>query len=835
MKPLVHALRAGPDSVSQGLRTLELCIDNLTADFLDPTMGPILRELMAALHRLLKPIPANRSHAQSAIRILGKLGGRNRRFQEVDNLLEYKNVGSDISVPIFIEGKSHQLQLGSVVNTATIALDEGVAEHAEDSLQILMVTMMAVLEPVSTARYSKDQLADQQNGPSPENNDTFIKAMRRLFLACQHPKLSAKATEFVRNFCRRVFSAEMVRVDTKTDIDLIVGEMARKRYLPLTSALADCFVDTLARCRLSERDGLCELLAVIMADFRTLGPWPASNANQDTSRAIDRGLQTFVHRFCTLCHEEDWNRKMAGVAAIRTIVKHVDVNRGLLYDLEVELVRALLFCLRDAPIQAPKTAVGVSELVQDILRCGRTNENPGTPRLTKLVETFVIELNSQSLASRQCAQASIATLAEATGRSVYDLIVEPAKSKLLDSSAGPIFSKPLRALPFAMQVANIDAVTWLIHVQPSPIDTTEEFVRLSHEVIALADVGDETLIIKPATQKQEYWIKALRIACLKLLRAAMSLPTFTTQAALAQTRSRIIQVYFKHVYSQQPEIVEVAHEGLRDSIENQQKLPKELLQAGLRPILVNLADAKRLSVSGLDGLARFLELLTSYFKLEIGVKLLEHFQALGDAQSLQKAALAPLEDNPDIARMSRLVNVFRLLPTGAEEYLVQLTSFVVNAEAQLQQFVPGPLTGSMAAYFDKYYSHGAQCLIDNIRDPRYVWTFRNIIASGKAPNLVEELSNRIEAICELTLRHPEVVELVMPGLQIVGELSKTSDTWFMAGRPPQITHQPPGYPDSPIPADAVDDPGALHAVPAVPKARPLTLPPRRGVRSQERV
>lgn len=155
MKPLVHALRAGPDSVSQGLRTLELCIDNLTADFLDPTMGPILRELMAALHRLLKPVPANRSHAQSAIRILGKLGGRNRRFQEVDNLLEYKNVGSDISVPIFIEGKSHQLQLGSVVNTATIALDEGVAEHAEDSLQILMVTMMAVLEPVSTQGTAK--------------------------------------------------------------------------------------------------------------------------------------------------------------------------------------------------------------------------------------------------------------------------------------------------------------------------------------------------------------------------------------------------------------------------------------------------------------------------------------------------------------------------------------------------------------------------------------------------------------------------------------------------------------------------------------------------------
>jgi transformation/transcription domain-associated protein len=157
MKPLVHALRAGPDSVSQGLRTLELCIDNLTADFLDPTMGPILRELMAALHRLLKPVPASRHHAQSAIRILGKLGGRNRRFQEVENLLEYTSTGADMSVPIYIEGKSHTLQLGPIVNTAAIALEEGVPEHAEDSLKILMIAAMTVLEPVSAPPLSEDE------------------------------------------------------------------------------------------------------------------------------------------------------------------------------------------------------------------------------------------------------------------------------------------------------------------------------------------------------------------------------------------------------------------------------------------------------------------------------------------------------------------------------------------------------------------------------------------------------------------------------------------------------------------------------------------------------
>ena len=75
MKPLVVALRAGSDLVGQGLRTLELCVDNLTADYLDPIMAPIMDELMAALWDHLRPNPYSHFHAHTTMRILGKLGG----------------------------------------------------------------------------------------------------------------------------------------------------------------------------------------------------------------------------------------------------------------------------------------------------------------------------------------------------------------------------------------------------------------------------------------------------------------------------------------------------------------------------------------------------------------------------------------------------------------------------------------------------------------------------------------------------------------------------------------------------------------------------------------
>jgi transformation/transcription domain-associated protein len=59
MQPLALALRGTPELVSQGLRTLELCIDNLTPDFLDSTLSTVLRDLLEALFNHLKPLPAS--------------------------------------------------------------------------------------------------------------------------------------------------------------------------------------------------------------------------------------------------------------------------------------------------------------------------------------------------------------------------------------------------------------------------------------------------------------------------------------------------------------------------------------------------------------------------------------------------------------------------------------------------------------------------------------------------------------------------------------------------------------------------------------------------------
>src|SRR5690606_9085943 len=114
------------------------------------------------------------------------------------------------------------------------------------------------------------------------------------------------------------------------------------------------------------------------------------------------------------------------------------------------------------------------------------------------------------------------------------------------------------------------------------------------------------------------------------------------------TRQRIISVFFKSLYSKSSEVVEVANKGLKQVLAQQHKLPRDLLQAGLRPILMNLSDYKRLTVACLEGLARLLELLTNYFKVEIGKKLLDHLRQWADPVVLQECAGKPLSEVHEI-------------------------------------------------------------------------------------------------------------------------------------------------------------------------------------------
>uniref|UniRef100_A0A0N5ASH3 Non-specific serine/threonine protein kinase n=1 Tax=Syphacia muris TaxID=451379 RepID=A0A0N5ASH3_9BILA len=88
MDPLVCALNGSPPIVSQGLRTLELCVDNLQPEYLYEHMTPVRAQLMHGLWRAVSSGDSG-THPR-AFKILCKFGGSNRKMLSDSQELNYK-------------------------------------------------------------------------------------------------------------------------------------------------------------------------------------------------------------------------------------------------------------------------------------------------------------------------------------------------------------------------------------------------------------------------------------------------------------------------------------------------------------------------------------------------------------------------------------------------------------------------------------------------------------------------------------------------------------------------------------------------------------------------
>ncbi|KAJ2683129.1 transcription-associated protein 1, partial [Coemansia sp. RSA 1285] len=223
------------------------------------------------------------------------------------------------------------------------------------------------------------------------------------------------------------------------------------------------------------------------------------------------------------------------------------------------------------------------------------------------------------------------------------------------------------------------------------------------------------------------------------------------------TRARIISVFFKSLYHKSKEVVDVANDGLKQVLLQQQKLPRDLLYTGLRPILFNLSDYKRLTVASLDGLARLLQLLTNYFKVEVGRKLLDHMQQWANPQFLQAASDKSIEDLHEIKILVAILQVFHLLPSTAVILLDDLVSSVVNLEVHLCRRHSSPFRKPLFKFLNRYPNESVVYFIERINSTHYVRIFEHAISSSECSPLREALINKTPSLVKL------LKEFVSPG------------------------------------------------------------------------
>lgn len=550
-----------------------------------------------------------------------------------------------------------------------------------------------------------------------------------MFDATRVDEFTVDANQYILDLARYIFSLELGK-------PLPDDATSHKGVLPLCSALIDGIIENLSAAENDDLDKAANQTQKIVEDLlATVNP--ASEVKPDPPLVL---LHQMATRLGSLCYDPSSRRKIGAGVGLSILTTRVNLGARWILDHEIELLRALLFSLKDMPAEAEASARQVSETLLQILRItnaagAREDTPPEKTKLDYIVGLLLIEVCSQVATVRATVKGALQIIADSNGVTLTTMLL-PLRDRLLV----PIFTKPLRALAFTMQIGHIDAVTYCITCNPPLIDFDDQLSRLLHEALGIADAEDTALVGSKTTAKTTAPLTQLRVVCIQLLSAAIASSAFNVPKQHGM-KLRTLSVYFKLLYAKAPEVVEASYQSLIAVMATSGKLPKELLQTGLKPVLMNLADHKKLSVASLEGLARLLELLPNYFKVEIGQKLLDHFKNLAIPADIIRAATRPSADDGELEIMAAIINIFHLLPfPAAGGFMDDLIQQVIDVERHLRKIKISIFTAPLTRYLRLYPAEATAYFFARLADPRFVSTFRGIIGSEYGGEIREHIT-----------------------------------------------------------------------------------------------
>lgn len=358
-----------------------------------------------------------------------------------------------------------------------------------------------------------------------EREELFIRCMENLYDALHVADVQEKAEKALSDLARFLFTSEVKR-------NAVKDALARRYPSPIFACYLTALQHGLARDKPEEAKKALELVG---ASIRELVAMAASAEMSENDVVVT--LHQIASRFISLCLEEAWICRSAGCGGIRVMTNIPDLGVRWVNERELDLVRMLLHVLKDMPHDLPHDADTVVDVLHRVLRVSgdESLSNDGQQvrdnKILHVVGLFFAELSSPNPIVRKAAQECIALLAELSKKSIHDLLM-PHRDRMLAS----IYTKPLRALPFPLQIGMIEGIRYCVSLNPPLPELNDELLRLLHETLALADADDMALVGRTNGRQSSLDIIKLRVACIKLLTASMPLTDFFSKQH--QTRQR---------------------------------------------------------------------------------------------------------------------------------------------------------------------------------------------------------------------------------------------------------------------------------------------------------
>lgn len=364
-----------------------------------------------------------------------------------------------------------------------------------------------------------------------EREELFIRSLENLFDALHVQDVQEKAEKALTDLSRFLFASEVRR-------NAVRDAITRRYPSPIFHCYLNALQHGLARDKPEEAKKSLDLVEASIRELVAMAAGSEVSVND-----VVATLHQIASRFLSLCLEEAWICRSAGCGGIRVMTNISDLGVRWVNEREVDLVRMLLHVLKDMPHDLPHDADTVVDVLHRVLRVGNDNtltsdgEQLRENKILHVVGLFFAELSSPNPIVRKAAQECIALLAELSDKSIYDLLM-PHRDRMLAS----IYTKPLRALPFPLQIGMIEGIRYCVSLNPPLPEANDELFRLLHETLALADADDMALVGRTNGRQSSLDIIKLRVACIKLLTASMPMTDFFARQQATRQKYEVPEV-----------------------------------------------------------------------------------------------------------------------------------------------------------------------------------------------------------------------------------------------------------------------------------------------------
>lgn len=783
MDPLVSALNGSPTLISQGLRTLELCVDNLQPDFLYEHIQPVRADLMQALWRTLRNPQDQVAHV--AFRVLGKFGGGNRKMMIEPQRLEYNDVATEPSslVVYFDEYPDPvHLPVHKIIESALTTLKKSASDpfYRRQAWEVVRDFINASIMLDENKKNLANLLMHPsfQDGPIASHNIIYKMSRHHLRETHQMALTALFVTASVKEL-QKIVLPTMVAVArhyTMVAVCQQAGPFVETSYFGMDPlVIVDALVAIMGHEEKELSNGGLFAICRILETANTL--------MGSKERACQLPLMEYLcDKMVSLCYERAWYAKFGGCIVINLLFQQM--TKRWVFDHLYVFLKASLFVMMDLTGEVSTGAIdhAKSNLLKLLTECAAPivpdDKNADLIEAQKksmhdVVLELVRSVASPNTLVREQAMSSLTLIAEIQGVSVTQ-VMEPHRKIL--SEMVLMKKSLLRHQTVNAQIGLMEGNTFCTTLNPRlfTIDlSTPEHKAFLHEVLSLVVTEDKELLKYPC-YKSVTNLAPLRQCALRALSSCHYIPSM---------REKIFNALYQAM--EKPELQKVVLGCMKNFIAGA-PVDGELVRTVMRPLLLSLGDYRMMDMITTKRFYYLAELFPSTFNEKFCEQMMQHLRKLLEVQATIHKTLSKNGENEQ--KIVTIINIFCKTPAAGPKFCDMITRAVLQAEKSLCIETSSPFREPLIQFLLRYPNETIRDLFMNevIKDRQWARFLVFMIKHKEGKPFRDVIQNNVPKLISLitavanktTLPMNERVEIQFQALRITALLIRYDDQWL---------------------------------------------------------